>query len=351
MRYQAGRIESFAHHLDGFLHVVRIAAAGAYDVRVGVVYVVEVELRLEIRFGRASEEVQATVESEDRVSLFHDRSDRSEYEHVVVAFAAVQRFQFRCRIGHFAGVDVFQFDAVFSGFRGRIERCGAIQTRLVDIGHHDQLRFAVGAVDGVVDGGQPHRAHAGEYRHAAALFDLHRVFVRPGRDVVVRMHRADHARQRFGQRSGVISGAGIRQQATVFHHFVRDYHVGGVAADELVRIARSAQHADRPFFVIQRGLDREFVAGFELFAPLAAHFDQFPCEFVADNDRTLRDVARNAFVDVGLVGGFVRRHADAVAYDFGEYFVIFDLRQFEFLQSEVVFAVQSYSFCFHVFWF
>ncbi len=72
-----------------------------------------------------------------------------------------------------------------------------------------------------------------------------------------------------------------------------------------------------------------------LAVPLAAR------EFVAYDDRILSDVPGHALVDVGLMGRFVRRHADAVAHHAGEYLVFLYLRQLELLQPEVVLPVQS----------
>ena len=137
MRYQPGRVEPCAHHFERFDHIGRIAAARTHDVRVGIVHVVEVERGLEVGLGRACEEVQASVERQDRVCLFHYRHHRGEDEHVVITFAARERFQFGGRVGHCAGVHVFQLDTVLGGLFGRIERCGAVETALVDIGHDD----------------------------------------------------------------------------------------------------------------------------------------------------------------------------------------------------------------------
>ena len=194
-------------------------------------------------------------------------------------------------------------------------------------------------MDRVVDRGEAHRSHAGQNGHATAFGDLHLVHVRAGRDVVIGVHRPDYARERFGERTGVKAFARIVEQATLFHHFVGDYHVGGVAADITVRIARGAQYADRPFFVIECGLDRKFSSGSEFLFPLGAHFDDLTGELVADDDRILGDVARNAFVDVRLVGGFVGGHANTVAHYFREDLILFDLRQLELLQPEVVLAI------------
>ena len=49
------------HHLEGFDHVVGVAAAGAHNVGSGIVNVIEIKLGLEFRIGRAGKEVQAAV--------------------------------------------------------------------------------------------------------------------------------------------------------------------------------------------------------------------------------------------------------------------------------------------------
>ena len=312
-------------------------------------HVIEIERSLEVGLGRTGEEVQTAVERQNRVGLLDDCGYRREYEHVVVALPVGQRFQALDRIGHAARVHVFQLDAVLGRFLGRVKRGGAVQPRLVDVGHDHQLRLAVGAVNRIVDRGETHRADAGQNGHVTALLDLHVVLVRSGRDMIVGVHRADHARQGLRQRGGVVTLAGERQQASLLHHFVRNHDVGRVAADESVRVTRRAQHADGAFLVVERGLDREFVARLEAAAPLAAHLDQLARELVSDDNGILGDVARNPLVDIGLVRGFVRRHADAVANHLGQYLVVLYFRQLELLQPEVVLTVESYSFRFHVF--
>lgn len=61
---QSGRVETLAHHGDRLFHIIGVTTARAYDVRIGVMYVIEVERSLEICLGRTGEEVEASVECE-----------------------------------------------------------------------------------------------------------------------------------------------------------------------------------------------------------------------------------------------------------------------------------------------
>ena len=58
-------------------------------------------------------------------------------------------------------------------------------------------------------------------------------------------------------------------------------------------------------------------------------------------------IVRNALMIRTLHSRFMGRHANTVGYDLGEYLVVLDLGQLEFVESEVVLAVQSYSFVQH----
>ena len=115
---QSGRVETLAHHGDCLFHVIGVTTARAYDMRVGIVYVIEVELCFEVRFGRACKEVEASVECEDRIGLFNYRSYRSEYKYVVVTFPVGQGLESFHRILHFASIDIFQLDSVFRSLFG-----------------------------------------------------------------------------------------------------------------------------------------------------------------------------------------------------------------------------------------
>ena len=311
-------------------------------------HVVEIERSLERGLGRAGEEIQAAVEGQDIVGLFHHRGHRGEAEHVVVAGPAGNLHQHGGRVFHATRVDVPQVDSargcVFHGVQGR----GAIQAFLVDIGHHHQRRPAVVAMQGIVDGGQAHRTHTGQQGHLAALFDLHGVHVRARMRMVVGVHGANHAGKRLAQRGGVEPVAGILQQAAFFHHLVRDDDVGGVAAGILVGITRGAVQARRTDFVVDGRLDGELVSGFELILPFLAHGDNLARELVADDDRFLGDVAGHPLVGIGLMRSLIGRHTDGIADDFGEDFVFARLRQLEGFESEVVFSVQSDSSGLHI---
>lgn len=82
--HQTGWVKAFAHHLEGFLHIIGIATAGAYHVGGGVVDIVEVEWSLEIGTARAGEEIQATIMAEDVITLLDDRRNGSHHDDLIV---------------------------------------------------------------------------------------------------------------------------------------------------------------------------------------------------------------------------------------------------------------------------
>ena len=163
--------------------------------------------------------------------------------------------------------------------------------------------------------------------------------IRTGGNMVVGMHGTDDAGERFGQCCRVEPFTRIVEQTSQLHHLIGNHYVGGIPSDIVIGVTRSTQHSDRPFLVVQGRLDGELFTRSELGFPFGAHFDNLTGKFVSDDDRIFGDIARDAFMDVGLVRGFVRRHADAVAHNFGKDLILTDLRQLKLLQPEVVLAV------------
>ena len=69
---------------------------------------------------------------------------------------------------------------------------------------------------------------------------------------------------------------------------------------------------------------------------------------MSDDRRILGDVIGNPLVVRSLVGGLVRRHADAVADYFSEDLVFLHLGKFELLEPQVFLAIKAYRFCLHI---
>ena len=162
------------------------------------------------------------------------------------------------------------------------------------------------------------------------------------------MHRADDAGQRFAERSRIEALALVGQQAALQHHLFGDDDVGGVAAGVAVGVSGCAEHAHRAAFIRDGGLDGELVPGLEGILPFPADFDDLAGEFVSDDGRMLGYVLGNALVVRSLVRRLVGRHANAVADHLGEDLPFRNLREFEFLQPQVVFSVQSDCSCLHI---
>ena len=309
--------------------------------------VVEVERRLEVRLAGAREEVETAVESEDRVGLLDDRRDRGHHDDIVVTFAAGNAPQELNGILH-RRVDIVEFDAAGCGEFHRVQACGAVQAGLVDVRHDEERRMPVLTIQHIIDHRQSHGADARKQRQAAAVLDLHRVYVGSGRGVVAGVHGADDAAQGLAQRSGIEAFALEGEQATHLHHLRGNDDIGRVPADVLVGVAGSGKHADRGIRIVEGRLDGELVAGLELVCPFGADFDDLAGEFVTDDGRVLGDVVRDPLVGGSLVGGFVRGHADAVAHHFREDLILFDLRQLELLEPQVANAVKAYRFGLHI---
>jgi len=60
-------------------------------------------------------------------------------------------------------------------------------------------------------------------------------------------------------------------------------------------------------------------------------------------------IIRNPFMFNTLFCGFVRRHADAVANHMSQDLIFPDLRQFKFIEPEIILAVYAYCLGFHNF--
>lgn len=109
--HETGGVKAFAHHLEGFLHIIGVATAGAYDVGGGIVDIVEVERSLEIGAARTGEEIQAAILSEDVVSLLDHSGNGSHHDDLIVAGAARDLTQSLDRILDSAGVHIAEIYA------------------------------------------------------------------------------------------------------------------------------------------------------------------------------------------------------------------------------------------------
>ena len=348
VRHETGRVHALAHVVEGFLHVVGVAAGGAHHMRRVVMDVVEIERGLEGGLGRAGEEVQAAVEGEDVVGLFHHGGNRGEAEDIVIALAAGEVHQEGDGILH-PGIDIMELDAAGGGELQRVQRRGAVQPGLVDVRDHQQRRLPVLPVQHIVDGGQAHGPDTCQERHLSAVPDLHLMHVGARFRVVIGMHRTDDAGQRLAEGRRVETFSLERQQAPVLHHLAGDDDIGGVTADIRIRIAGGAVDAHRAAGIVHRGLDGKLVAGLEGILPFRAHLDDFAGKLVTDDGRTLGDIVRDAFVGRSLMDGLIRGHTDTVAHHPGEDLIFLQGRKFELLQSQIVLSVKTYCFGFHIF--
>ena len=162
--------------------------------------------------------------------------------------------------------------------------------------------------------------------------------------MVVCVITADDATHRLGKRTVEECFTRIIKQAVAFHNASGNYDILGIAADISERITGSGIGVTRK---VHSRLNGEFLARLELVLPFCADFHYFAAEFVTDNNRFLGNIVGNTFVIRALHCRFMRRHTNTVGYDFCKNFVVFDLGKFEFIESEVVLAVKSYSFVQH----
>ena len=340
MGNHARRVQgALGDHVQRLHHIGGIAAGGAHDVGSVVVYVVEVELGGQLGVGGAREEVQAAVTAQDVVALLDDRGHRGEHQHVVVALAAGEGHQLAHRVLA-GGIQVYQLHAVLGGVLHGVDGGGPVQPGLVDVGDHQHAGPAV-AVDGVVDGAQAHGARAGQDSHVAALYDAHIVDVLAGPGVVHGVIGAHNAAQGLGHRAVEEGLSAVLEQAVGLHHLGVDDGVGGVAAHVLEGVAGGGDGA------VHGRLDGEFLAGLELVLPTAAHLLDDAAELMAHDDRVLVDIGGHPLVVGALHGRLIGGHADGIADDFDQNFVVLDGRQLEALQAQVVDSVQPYSGGFH----
>ena len=175
--HKTGRVEAFAHHPEGFFHVLGVAAAGAYHVGGSVVDIVEVERSLEIGASRAGEEIQAAILSEDVVSLLDNRGNRSHHDDLIVAGSAGNLTQHIDRILDSAGVHIAEIDATGSGELLGLEHRGTVKTGLINVRHNEKGRPSVLTAEHIVDHRKSHRADTGQKSHLATVLDFHLVHV------------------------------------------------------------------------------------------------------------------------------------------------------------------------------
>ena len=305
-------------------------------------YVVEIQLGGELRVGRAGEEIQATVAAEHVARQFNDLRHRRIAEHIIKAGAAGQGAQFGGRICHVRGVDKVQFNAVLGCLLDREQLRSTREALSVDIGH-DHERGAHVAVQCIGQCAKAHRACCGEQRELAAFADAHFVLIHAHAGVEAGVERADAAAHRLSEGCFVIRLALVFEQAAQLHDLSRDDAVGRVAAEEFIRVAGRPHGA----LVVERGLQGELHAGLELVRMLCADLDNIARKLMAHDGRVVGDVLVDTLVlgaeDRALVG----RHADAVGHDLDQDLIVFDLGQFEFVQTKVVGCMQTDGFCFH----
>ena len=175
--HQTGWVKAFAHHLEGFLHIIGVATAGAYDVGGGIVDIVEVERSLEIGAARAGEEIQAAILSEDVVSLLDHSWNGCHHDDLIIAGSAGNLAQRLYRILDSAGVHIAEIDATGSGELLGIERRGTVKTGLIDVRHHEKGRLSVLTAKHIVDHCESHRTDTGQKSHLASVLDFHLVHV------------------------------------------------------------------------------------------------------------------------------------------------------------------------------
>ena len=311
---------------------------------VEVMDIVPVELRLELAVGRACEEVEAAVEAKDIAGLLDNGLDRSEADDVVIAGAAGELTQV---VGVAAGlgrVDVVQLDAHFLGVLDGVDALGSCESGVVDIGDDEQARTAV-AVQGVVDRAEAHGADGSEHGHLAALNDAHLMLIAAGLGVVHGVEGTDDAAHRLCQGAIEVGIGIVRQQVVGQQRLDGDVGVLAVAAAVLVGIAGSHLGA----LVEVCRLNGKTLAGFIFILPVLADLGDDTAEFMADDGRMLRNVVGHALVLFALDRGLVRAHADGVRNDLDLNIVRTDLREFNFLQTQIHFAMDSNCFGFHRF--
>ena len=331
-----------SHHVDGLLHVVGVAAGSAHEVGIEIVYVIEVEFRLELLIRRAGEEVQAAVEAEDGVRLLDHAAHRGEADHVVKARAAGKGAQVFHAVFRLGGVDVVQFDAQGLGVLHGIDALGAGQALVVDVGDDQQAGPAV-AVQRVVDGAQAHRPHGGEQRHFAALDDAHIVRVAAELGVIHGVEGADDAAHRLGQGAVEIGVRIVGEQVVGQKRLDRHQRILGIAAAILIGIARGELRA----LVEVRRLDGEALTGLVLVLPVFAYRVDHAAELMADDGGMLRHVVGHALVIRALNGGFIGAHADRVGNDLYPNVVVPDLGELDLFQTQIHLAVDAYRFGHH----
>ena len=186
--------------------------------------------------------------------------------------------------------------------------------------------------------------------HGAAGFVVHDMFVAAPAGVVHAVEAACHAGIRLSQAAGVKTVAAVRQDAAGFNGELRQDDVCGVAAAVGERVA--ARFNSGVLFPVSNTrevecrLDGELLARFEFVRPFGAHLNDLAAQFVTDDDGIFCAVVRHALVIAALDRCFVRGHADAVGYDAGQNLTRPDGGQLVFVQTQVVFPVQSQRFRF-----
>ena len=98
--------------------------------------IVEVERRGECRIGGTCEEVQAAVLCQNAVSQLYYRSYRSEYQHIVEAFAVCEVHHKLMGVLYLTCVGIYQLDTLLGSLfrRKHLSRTG--QSRVVDVGNY-----------------------------------------------------------------------------------------------------------------------------------------------------------------------------------------------------------------------
>ena len=344
MSYHNSRLNApLGCQVVGLNQIVIVAAGGAHDVLAGVVYLVEIYLSLELAVSRAGKEVHAAVKGKDFVAQLCHLAYRHVHKYIVIALATGNIHQPLHRVIHSGSIHIKQLNAPLGSHGLRNNLPGTGNLVIINISYHNALRLIFFQLEAVADSTQPHRAAATQDNDVAACLGINLQVVVSLVGVVVAMIAADNAAHRLTQGCLEEAFALVFHQAAQLHYLMRDNAVGAGTAEELIGIARGGQAA----LVVQGRLLGKLHARLELVLPLLANLYDDTGKFMADNDRVGVDVLRGTLVVLALFHQLVGGHADAVAHDFYEDFVILDGRELKLLKTQIPGTIHSYCFCFH----
>ncbi len=237
-------------------------------------------------------------------------------------------------------VHVYQLDTMSGGFFFADDLTRPGDPGIADFRHHDAL-WLVFKRQPIGNGAQSHGTAAAENQDVPAFLCPHDVFITARFCVVIRVISTNAARDGLRHGTGEIGITVIGPETACLDDVIGKNAVFCISAAPLAGVSRRFHLSGNCRLL------GEFLPRLEPVLPLFADLDDIPRKFVADDHRILVHIIGHPLVLCSLLHGFPCGHADGIRDHLDQDLVVCDFRQLEFLQPDVIHAIQANRSCLH----